>query len=936
MSRRIRAFTLLGLSWGVFAGEPELWQPYYVFPRSGDQHVDLSADWSLTWRDRPVSSLEALAAAGEWIQVKRPMSVQMALYYAGRLPHPYVGLNSSLYGWVTEKAWYYRRYFPLTGDAAGRYVFLCFDGIDYFARVWLNGKLLGRHEGMFGGPIVEVSRWVKAGAENELLVEVLAANWEQRNRYLPRAPGRIIKPWVIAGGTGAEMFFPLGMWQGARVEIVPRIHLERPFLTTLEANGKSARLKLSVEVFANSHSLEYRLHGWENEQQRDYREYWRLPELAGLYVVELRLIPKEAGAPAVRHEFPLKVLPGRNWLEREVVVPQPLLWWPNGLGEPRLYLARVALKRMNQTLDAIEFDYGIRTLRTERTAGPRTADRWANWQFVVNGRRFFVKGVNWMPADILLDLPHERYHWLMTGLRNAGIQMVRVWGGGLIEPEAFYQLANKFGILVWQDFPIANMLTPDWPQPVWEAQVVQTIFRIRNHPALAMYCGGNEFNPYAAGNAASIGIFERSVLDFDGTRPYRRASPDAGSMHDYPDMDPAWYARKFSVVPFMSETGMHNIPDPETIREVVSPEELARPIAHMFRQDFGARFPELRHHFVEFQANRVPRMLSRASHIIDLSAPMLEELAEASQIGAGEFYQLMSEALQANYPVTAGLMPWVYKRPWPVVAIQLVDGFGQPTAPYYFLKRTYEPTHIQVRLPYLLWTGGEKIPVRVAITHAPAEPRKELKAEVSILEDTLVRVLWKGGRSLDLTAGPTVAECELGEFRIPADYLDRFLFMVAELRDQGGMLISRSVYWPRSLGSLADAAARQTFRDGPREWPALSGGPWLKPTVERRRTGLRLDLLHERATEAGRSVVRLRVENVGSLPAFPVKIDVYGGRRAFFATDNFFWLPPGESREIDVDVLWRDGRRDRAWQIAVSAWNAEAKSVRLAKPAAGP
>ena len=87
-------------------------------------------------------------------------------------------------------------------------------------------------------------------------------------------------------------------------------------------------------------------------------------------------------------------------------------------------------------------------------------------------------------------------------------------------------------------------------------------------------------------------------------------------------------------------------------------------------------------------------MLSRASHIDDMKDPTIESVTEATQIGAGEFYQILAEKIQGNYPVTTGLMPWVFKRHWPVIAIQMMDWFGHAGAPYYFLKRTYEPTHI--------------------------------------------------------------------------------------------------------------------------------------------------------------------------------------------------------------------------------------------------
>lgn len=919
---------LLAFAAMAAAQPPALWQPYYPWPRTGAAHMDLSADWSLAWRDNQVNSPADLAPLNKWMQVARPTTVQMALHKAGELPHPYYHLNSDRYKWVDEKVWYYRKSFSIPAGMQDRYAYLYFHGIDYFARIWLNGELLGEHEGMFGGPAIEVSKRLRAGGETELVVEVRAGNWGNKAGYKPREPGRIIKPWVIAGGTGGEMFFPLGMWQGVRLELVPRVHLERPFLVTKSATAAEAVLHLSVELLRNTHSLEHQFHPTGNAQMRYYRDWWDLAKEAKTLQIRFELLERGGAKPAYSQVIEKSTLPGRNWVEAPVRIPKPRLWWPNGLGEANLYRVRLTLADGAAVLDQVEFDYGIRTLSVEMTPGPRHADRWSEWQFAVNGRKFFVKGVNWMPADILLDLPPERYRWLLSAARNAGVQMIRIWGGGIIEPDALYHAANELGILVWQDFPIGNMFTPLYPQPVWEAQVMHTIFRLRNHPSLALYCGGNEFNPYAEGNAASIGILERSLRDFDNTRPFRRTSPDNGSMHDYPDMDPAWYARKFPFLPFMAETGMHNIPNAETMREVVSPAEMARPLDRMYDPDFGDRFPDFRHHFVEYQASRVPRMLSRASHIDDLRSPSIEAIAEATQVGAGEFYQVMSEALQSNYPVTAGLMPWVFKRPWPVVAIQLVDGFGHPTAPYYFLKRTYEPTHVLVRLPWLLYAAGEAIPIKAAVTHSEPGALTGLTLSVEVRDDAF-RQIWRKQTPLAVKPGPSVTDTDLGAFTVPAGYQDRFFLVVAELRKSSGELMSRSVYWPRSLATLADTAARSKQRAAPTEWPALDNGPWLKPTVAKAQTTLALEVLASTAARDGVARAEIRVRNTGAAPAFMTAIDVKGARRAFFAGDNFFWLEPGETRVVPVHILWRDTPEPGRASVTLSAWNAPAVSVPL-------
>lgn len=321
-------------------------------------------------------------------------------------------------------------------------------------------------------------------------------------------------------------------------------------------------------------------------------------------------------------------------------------------------------------------------------------------------------------------------------------------------------------------------------------------------------------------------------------------------------------------------------------------------------------------------------MLSRASHIADASAPDIDTPAEATQIGAGEFYQVMSETLQANYPTKAGLMPWVYKRPWPVVAIQLMDGFGHPTAPYYFLKRTYEETHVLVRLPHLLWTAGETIPLKVAVTHANPAALAGLSLSVDVQDDAFQSQFRKRA-PVAVKAGPSVTDVDFGAFTLPEDYQDRFSFVVAELRDAAGKLVSRSTYWPRSLSLLADNKSREEFRSKPTPWPILAKGPWLKPTVAKTQTTLTVEALSVTPSPDGDTHVEFRVRNSGKAPSFMTAIDVRGARRTFCANDNFLWLQPGESRTIALQLHWREQPERAPRTVVVSSWNAPQAVVAL-------
>jgi len=225
--------SLLDVSGSQMCAQQEgktLWQPYYISPRSGEQHFSLSGNWDLAYRDVPIAKPEDLSPESKWISARVPSSVQWGLYLARQLPHPYYHLNSKQYAWVPDKVWYYRRQFRVPASARGRYVLLCFDGLGYYSRIWLNGELLGRHEGMFGGPEAEVSKHLHFESPNELIVEVQAASYGAA-KWDEKSLESVIVPWGLGGGNkyisagsgvGMKEFLPFGIWRDVRLEIIPR------------------------------------------------------------------------------------------------------------------------------------------------------------------------------------------------------------------------------------------------------------------------------------------------------------------------------------------------------------------------------------------------------------------------------------------------------------------------------------------------------------------------------------------------------------------------------------------------------------------------------------------------------------------------------------------------------------------------------------------
>ncbi len=894
--------------------------PYYTYSRTGNQHIDLSANWQLGSKEQPIAILSELENI-EWINVACPTSVQMAYFKADKLGDPYKNLNALEHEKLENKIWYYKKDFTLPIESQGNNIILNFDGIDYFAKVWLNGIYIGNHEGIFGGPIIDISKKVNYGKANSLIVEVISANYGKPN-FNPNIPQNIIKGWFLTGGSAMEPYFNLGMWRNVRIEILPHYHIERPFLFTKKIEGKDATLGFTMEIFSGKNSLDYKLHPWNNTQISNYSNPKDAPlnkKIEDKLTILLEFIDSED--VVYRKEFTPYVIEGRCFLEEEFNLNNPKLWYPNGLGLQHTYRVRISLFVNEQSVDKIEFDFGIRTIEQIRTAGVRTGDRWQNWQFVVNGKKFFIKGINWMPVDALYDLTAEKYDWAVKMAKNAGIQMFRIWGSGLLENEEFYNACDKYGILVWQDFNIANFDTPEWPQDVWEAQVCQNIFRLRNRTSLAVWCGGNEFNPYSYGNAATIGILERNIAIFDPTRFFVRTSPDEGSLHTYPDFDPVWY-KKFELIPYVAETGVHCITDPINIREVVKSEEL-KDLSGMYDEEFAAIHPEFVMHFAEYNPHRVPRMLSRASHIDDMSKPTIEAIAEASQIGAGEFYQIMSESFQSNYPITAGLMPWVYKRSWPVVAaINLVDGFGQPSATYYFLKRTYDPIRILLDIKRILWAPGETFPIVAKVLNGVDQPKYKGRIVAEIMDHNFNKLSVKES-TVNIIKGTSVTSCELGEFTIPEYYKENVFFVLISLYDEARELISQADYWPRTIKQMEDKSFYDKYNSEPTEWPTLNSGPWIKPTVANSKTTLVVSDLSVEPVDTKNGTLTFSVKNIGNKPSFMTNLDIQGAKRVFFASDNYFWLQPNESKTIHIEYQLRDTPAVKSFYLTVDSWNAK-------------
>ncbi len=900
----------------------QLNQPYYIEKRKNNAHLSLDGEWEFCYTDTAQEEIGAL----DFKHISKiPSSVYYSLYHAGILPDPYYGTNSKLYHWVDEKVWYYRKRFKLKRPDFFGNAFLCFDGVAYYSRVWINGTLLGDHEGMFGGPACDVLEHLNLNGENEITVEVKACNFGKKSeRYAWNVKGenREIVPWNIARDhfTSNNDFIVVGLWNSVRLELVEKVHICRPYLYTESIEGDVAQLNFEVEI-ADGQVKELSPFSAATAPNADYCRAFDTGLTGSVKKSAVRIEIKISDGDEVVYDeaedvplcdFEKLGMDGRfyelQFYRRKIEIKNPKLWYPNGLGEQNLYDVSLKLVCDGTVCDEHSFKFGVRTFTADYTKGNKYRTRWEKFLFSINGREIFLKGMNWTPIDFLYDITPDRYEWCLTMAKNAGIQLIRVWnGGGMPETDRFYELCDKLGLMVWQDLFVANMKTPNYPQDVLESQTSYNLYRIRNHCSLVILCGGNEFNPYSQGNAASMFVMDRTVRTLAPDRIFHYTTADKGSAHVYFDMEPVWYRHRYKELPFLAESGIHSFPNYKSIKKLISKSEAEGFLPDLSSEEFGKNYPELLNHFSEYKPDRVPRMTARISQITDMRNITLAELCEASHVQVYEFYQTMIQAMRENYPRCGGVMPWVFKRPWTTTAIQTVDGNDLPTYAYYAVQNAYRPINVCLCQEWSVLAPNEEISLQVRVFNQNGAD----------LSDTEV-VLTVYRPDFEVFAEYTDSYKEsinFGKIKLDGSFTNTCFLICADLRKSGKSL-ARSVYFNKCTSLLLDPKLYQRYRSQPTENLRLDDGPWLKPSIASAKKAL---LKAERinvGNDGTYDFAEISITNLSDIPAYPVTVDLEDDEKRFFLDDNFILLKGGEEKTVRL-TCYEKG----IGNIRISHWN---------------
>ena len=426
-----------------------------------------------------------------------PGAVQLDWARAHGLPDPFFGDNVRAYDGLEDYHWLYRAVVPDVRLGKGEQMVFACDGVDYACEVRLGGKAVLRHEGLFTPFEIDLSR-SPGGTVLEVLV-FPAPKREGRPADRTQA-SHVCKPAVSYGWDWHPRLIPLGLWAVTEFIVRPRLHVGHvDFSYALSDDFSRADITVSVDVAGDAPAR------------------WRLLDAESNPVVE-SAVPR-------------------------AVLSAPRLWWTHDHGEPYLYTLEVTLAEG----DSFRRRVGFRRMRlvmaegawsqeggfpTSRSLPPVTVE--------LNGRVIFAKGSNFVSADVFPGrVTAQTLGELLRLAREANFNMLRCWGGAVVNPEAFFDRCGELGLLVWQEFPLACNNYPDDAAylGVLDQESRSIIRRLRQHPCLGIWGGGNElFNSWSGMTDQSLAIrlLNRNCYDLDPRTPFIPTAPLEGMGHgDY-------------------------------------------------------------------------------------------------------------------------------------------------------------------------------------------------------------------------------------------------------------------------------------------------------------------------------------------------------------------------------------------------------------------
>ncbi|WP_090119630.1 beta-mannosidase [Lutibacter oricola] len=633
-----------------------------------------------------------------WMKASVPGTVHTDLMANGIIEDSFYRLNEKNQQWIDKQDWEYKTTFLVDEHLLKKdKIELNFEGLDTYANVYVNDSLILKTENMFIGYTTDCKQYLKEG-NNELKIlfdSPIKIGLKKRAKLgyqLPNAVndqsenGGLGKKQVSIFNRKAGYHFgwdwgprlvSSGVWQDVNLNAWDKASISNVHIQQKKLSSETANLLADIKIEATE-SFETPL----------------------LIKVDSELI----------YEKKIELKKGINNIKIPFNIDSPELWWTNGLGNQKLYTISVELKKWKQTLAVNSNKIGLKTLKVVQekdTVGE-------SFYFELNGVPVFMKGANYIPQDVFLSrVSVKDYEETIQNMVDANFNMIRVWGGGIYEKEIFYDLCDKNGILVWQDFMFACAMFPGdeaFLENV-KKEAEYNVKRLRNHTSIALWCGNNE-NLTAWKNWGWIPqtlnsqgqevvdkvwkgytdvfheILPEVVEEFDNDTFYWASSPTSArgvdatlTSGDYHYWGVWGQKSPFSTlnefIPrFMSEYGFQSFPEFESVKKFT------------VEEDWDIYSEVMKSHQRHFSGNQ---NIEHYMKPLYKDPKNFESYLYVSQLLQARGMQIAIEAHRRNMPYCMGTLYWQINDCWPVASWSSIDYYGNWKASHYKVKDLYKP-----------------------------------------------------------------------------------------------------------------------------------------------------------------------------------------------------------------------------------------------------
>ena len=572
----------------------------------------------------------------------------------------------------------------------------------------------------------------------------------------------------------------------------------------------------------------------------------------------------------------------------QLVMKEPRLWWPVNKGSQNLYNLKLTVSVGGTVCDSVKTKFGIRDI----TSDTNTPDK--SRVFYVNGKRLFIRGTNWIPEAMLRN-SDERTYAELRYTRQSGVNLVRMWGGGIAESDYFFQLCDELGLLVWQEFWMTGDTKHPQDKAVYLNNVASTVKRIRNHPSLAYYVASNESTEVSG---------TPELLNFlDGTRGYQMQSECAG-VHDgspYKQVNPMQHyentasPRGSRVDGFNPEYGAPTLPTVEVLREMMDEKDLWPINKKVWNYLDGNGFHLMTTVYTDLTNNygmssSIDEFAQKGQFVGAMNSKSIWEVWNYNKLDYGDRF-------------CSGLLFWYHNCPVRQVSARMWDWSLEPTASLYHTANSLEPLHAQ--FDYLKNT--------VSVVNDYYQDFNDYTVVAQVYDINSEKVLEESAK-INLPSDGVVNDALTLHF---PESISQVHFIKLRLKDEKGKEVSSNFYW-RSNDKYE---GKETLTG-----PAASGFESLSLLKQ-----ANLKVSYKERKDKNRYLVDVTVKNVSNSISFFNQLQFLNQElkpvRPSFYTDNFFSLLPGESKSVTIETFSKN--ITIAPVLVVKGWNIKPKTIRL-------